>query len=396
MLSRAQMTTTQRHYGLDWLRIAAFAVLIVYHVAMVFAPWDWVIKTPHSYPALIAPMAAITPWRLALLFAVSGYASRKLFERSGGAVAFARARNVRLLVPLLFGMTVIVPPEMWVRAMERGYSAGLLHFWAFDYWANRPAWGQSFPSWEHLWFVAYLWFYTMVLAGVVAWIGAARLQRVFERVSGGDRILWVPMAGLIAAKVALMFVIPEHVGLTTDWLGHIENWPVFAFGFALGGSERLWAAVVRVQRPAAVVAVLSGVAAVLIELRYQGHDMPGHAMMAFDRASRVAMAWSMILLLFHLAETHWNRDHTWRATLSEAVFPFYLIHHPVIVLLAWWTLPWDLNPWVEFALLLSGTVAACLAFYLGGRRVGWLRPLIGLRAVAPAPRPIDSAGFRAA
>jgi len=52
---------TGRHYGLDWLRIAAFALLIVYHIAMVFSPWPWVIHTDYKFSALTAPMALLTP-----------------------------------------------------------------------------------------------------------------------------------------------------------------------------------------------------------------------------------------------------------------------------------------------------------------------------------------------
>ena len=94
----------------------------------------------------------------------------------------------------------------------------------------------------------------------------------------------------------------------------------------------------------------------------------------------------MILLLLHVAETYWNRDHKWRATLAEAVFPFYLIHHPVIVVLAWETLPLGLGPWAEFGLLFAGTATACVGFYLIGREIRWLRPLIGLRATAATAR----------
>jgi surface polysaccharide O-acyltransferase-like enzyme len=100
--------------------------------------------------------------------------------------------------------------------------------------------------------------------------------------------------------------------------------------------------------------------------------------MALDRASRIAMAWGMILTLFHVAETHWNRDHKWRKPLAEAVFPFYIVHHTAIVLIAWYTLPLGLGPFSEFALLLGGTLAACLAVYGLGGRIGWVRPLIGL------------------
>ncbi len=33
-----------RHYGMDWLRIGAFQLLILYHVGMAFGPWDYQVK----------------------------------------------------------------------------------------------------------------------------------------------------------------------------------------------------------------------------------------------------------------------------------------------------------------------------------------------------------------
>lgn len=376
---------------MDWLRIAAFALLILYHIAMVFAPWPWVIKTPHSYPALIAPMALLTPWRLPLLFAVSGYASRKLFDRSGGAPAFARARAARLLIPLAFGMAVIVPIEMWVRVAERGYPFGYLHFWAFDYLRFGTLNGIAFPSWEHLWFLAYLAAYTFLLTALLAWRGPqllAALDRLADWLCHEHRILWVPIAVLIVARLSLLFVVPEHQGLFSDWGGHSQYVPQFLFGFMLAGAPQLWPALARSWKPALLVAALAATPVLTIEINFPGAAVPSHEVMALDRAARAAMAWGMILALFHIAETWWNRDHRWRKTLAEAVFPFYIVHHPAIVLIAWVTMPLDLAPGVQFALLLGGTLATCLAVYLIGRRIGWLRPLIGLSpkpgAIAPA------------
>jgi hypothetical protein len=40
----------------------------------------------------------------------------------------------------------------------------------------------------------------------------------------------------------------------------------------------------------------------------------------------------------------------------------------------------------EFAILVPATIAGCWAFYLIGRDVNWLRPLIGLRAHTKAPK----------
>ncbi|RYE01982.1 MAG: acyltransferase [Sphingomonadales bacterium] len=377
----ASLRASQRHYGMDWLRIAAFALLIVYHVAMVFAPWDWVIHTPRSYAVLVPPMALLTPWRLPLLFAVSGYASRKLYDRSGGPGAFGGSRAKRLLVPLAFGMAAIVPLEMWVRVMETGYPHGYLHFWAWDYWRAGEFYGREFPSWEHLWFVAYLAAYSLFLAGALALGGArilAGLDRAMDWLATGGRLLWAPIGGLAAMRLALLFVVPERQGLFSDWAGHAQYLPLFLFGFALAGAPGLWPAIHRNWKPALAIAALAGVPVVATELIWPGSAVPPHAIMALDRACRVTMAWGMILTLFHVAETWWNRDHKWRKPLAEAVFPFYIVHHPAIVLIAWYTLPLDLGPVSEFALLLSGTLAACFTVYWIGGRVGWFRPLIGL------------------
>jgi glucan biosynthesis protein C len=380
----------QRHYGLDWLRIAAFALLIFYHIGMVFAPWDWVVKSAHVYPELIVPMAILTPWRLPLLFAVSGYASRKLFDKSGSIRDFVTSRNLRLGIPWAFAMLILVPPEMWVRVREHGYPFGIGHFWILDSWHRGLFYSIEFPSWEHLWFVVYLWAYTLVLAGLLWGVGVATIQRRFEWLADGRRIVWVPIASLALAKLSLMFFVPERQGLFSDWAGHAQYVPIFLFGFALGGSTLLWPAIHRMWRAALATVVVAGAIVVTVELQYQGHDVPPHGVMALDRSARLAMAWGAIVLLLHVAETYWNRDHRWRATLAEAVFPFYLVHHPVIVLLAWYTLPLGLGPWTEFGLLLVGTTGACLIFYLVGRELNWLRPLIGLRArpriVAPALR----------
>ncbi len=372
----------ERHYGLDWLRVAAFGLLILYHIGMVFGPWPWVIHSHHQYWQVIPPMALLSPWRLALLFAVSGYASRMLLCRSDGLGRFATSRSQRLLIPFAFGMAVLVPVEMYVQVVEHGYAGSYPRFWAADYWRIGEFFGETFPAYEHLWFVIYLWAYTMVLVAALR-MGGRTLDRVVARslvwLRHEHRLLWVPITLLSIAKLGMMFLIPEETGLLTDWTGHAFYLPMLIAGFVLAGAPSLWPVIARMWRPAALVAALTGIALVAIELAHQDH-MPSHLWAVVDRSFRNAMAWSMILLLFHAADRFLNRDHRWRATLGEAVFPFYLIHHGAIIVTAWFTLPLRLDPWAEFTVLLASTSAACVLFYLLGRAIGPLRPLIGLRA----------------
>ena len=126
--------TGVRHHGMDWLRIGAFGLLILYHIGMYFVPWGWHVKTAEPLDWVQLPMLATNSWRLALLFLVSGYASAALFAKLGGSGAFARSRSARLLIPLVFGLIVVIPVQPWIELVtQHGYAHGFAHFWLYDY-----------------------------------------------------------------------------------------------------------------------------------------------------------------------------------------------------------------------------------------------------------------------
>ncbi len=384
-------TASRRHYGLDWLRIAAFGILILYHIAMAFSPWHWVVTTGHAYRALIAPMAAVTPWRLGLLFAVSGYASATLVDRAVAPQAFATERSRRLLVPLTFGMLAIVPLEMWVRVLDGGYPHDYWRFWLVDGWRLGTFYGVEFPSWEHLWFLVYLWTYSMLLAAFVATDGAARrMDRIAAWLSRGTRLLWAPIALMTGVRLAALFVVPEGQGLLHDVAGHSQYLPLFALGFLIARRPLLWRSLHRHAASAMLLALIAGGIVVTVELQYPGDVVPPHLAMVANRAARSAMAWAMVVALFHLADRHLDREHRWRGTLGRAVFPAYIVHHPVIVLVTWFTLPLALDPWSEATLLLAATLAACIGAYVLARAVPTLGILLGV------PPAVAKGGSRAA
>ncbi len=63
-----------RRYDLDWLRIIAFGLLILYHSGMFYVTWGWHVKSVHAGPEAEWAMLLLNPWRLSLLFFISGVA----------------------------------------------------------------------------------------------------------------------------------------------------------------------------------------------------------------------------------------------------------------------------------------------------------------------------------
>lgn len=378
-----------RHYGLDWLRIAAFSLLILHHIGRAFAPGQWLVKLD-SIEWLNVPMLFVTPWRLALLFLIAGFASRALLTRTG-LCGFLRERAARLLIPLIAAMIVIIPPQSWISlVVNHDYPSNFGHFLTHDAFAFAPVSGVTLPGWEHLWFVAYLFAYTIVLCAGIALIPAAwqaRAGALIDRLLGGRKLLWLPLLYFVPVRVGIAFTLGESHGLFDDWLSDAMFLPCFLIGFALAGRGGFWPAVARSWRAALVVALAAYAMLLAIETSYpDGHPMP-HLWAAIDRAAMGAMMWAMLIPLLRLADTLLNRDHPWRARLSEAIFPFYIIHQTLIVVIAFALLPRGLSSGAEFAILLFGTVAGCWLFYRLGDLIPAIRPLIGLKARArPAPR----------
>jgi len=381
----------QRHYGMDWLRIGAFALLILYHIGMFFVPWDWHVKTAAPVDWARFPMLATNAWRLPLLFLVSGFASAAILRKDGRIGAFVRSRSARLMIPTIFAMAVIIPPQPWVELQfKHGYAASYWHFWTADYFRFAAIDGIVVPTWQHLWFVVYLWVYTLALALLLALIPAparAWLSRAADRMLGGIAVLLVPIALLLLHLWLSWPGEPHTHALVDDWQMHRVYFATFLFGLLLAHGERVWAGIRRWWWLGAVLAV-PGYGVVVWAILPE----PDHRE-AFEVA-RIFQGWGTIVALLGVADRWWNRDHRLRPMLTEGVFPFYIIHQTIIVVLGWYLLRLALPAGAEFAILLAATVAGCWLFYDLGRRIAPLRPLIGLRMRRPAkgPEPASTSG----
>jgi hypothetical protein len=290
-----------------------------------------------------------------------------------------QSRCSRLLVPLLAGMALWVAPQAWVDVrVNHGYGAGFGHFWLADYFRFDSGLGIVLPTWNHLWFVAYLWVYSVLLAPVAAFPAVRRrAQPLFDRLFGGWRLLLVPTLWLAGARILLADRFPENHSVAGDWYAHAVYGFAFVFGAGLARSS-LWPLFARWWKPAACAALAGWAVAAAVNQSLPDDAVLPAWQLAAVRAARAVQAWGAIVALLGAAQSFANRDHPWRATLNEAVFPAYIAHQTVIVAVMYALLPLGLHPLAEFAVLLAATAAGCLLFWQLGRAVPLLGPLAGL------------------
>jgi hypothetical protein len=102
--------------------------------------------------------------------------------------------------------------------------------------------------------------------------------------------------------------------------------------------------------------------------------------------------WTAIVAALGFAARHVTRDSRLLRTLTVGVFPFYIVHQTIIVVVGHQLKALRLPVAAEAALLIAATAAGCWLTFEMARRIGVLRPLFGL---GPNP-PLQGRGSAAA
>jgi len=113
-------TQSIRLYFVDWLRVLAMVEIFFFHNARFYDVFtDWHVKNSSTSigPSLL--IGFMNEWLMPLFFLIAGvgvFLSLKFRQ----PVQFIRERSLRLLVPLVFGMVVIVAPQAYFEAVNHG------------------------------------------------------------------------------------------------------------------------------------------------------------------------------------------------------------------------------------------------------------------------------------
>lgn len=391
------MPTATRRHDIDALRAIAFSFLILYHLAMLYVyDWGWHLKSSYTTEALQLPMLFINRWRMDLIFLISGIATAFLMRRLGTG-EFVKRRLWRLLLPLLFGIAVVVPVQPYCQGVANGLvEPGFLQFVARYYtgyaWPPKAfdGWQYGF-TWNHLWYLVYLLFYTLIIAAIrplLASRGGERLRTLFVQL-GGWRLLVYPVAPLVFFTLALQWKFPSTHDLIHDWYYHTIYFTMFLYGWWLASSDAIWAELARLRK-ASLAGALAVFAVYYAFVRTQG-DNPPFALACTIWVLRNVYIWLALCAILGWGHALLNRPMRWLPFATEAVYPWYILHQSLIVLLAYWLVPLKVGAVAEPLLMLAGTVGGCWLLHVGViRRVAWLRPCFGLKQ-ASRSRPLAAA-----
>ena len=372
---------TGRRYDLDWVRVGAFALLILYHVGMFYVTWGWHVKSDHLSRLAEPVMSLLNPWRLALLFFISGVAIRFASDKQSIA-GFGLDKLRRLLPPIVVGMQLIVPPQTYFEL--RFKEAMPPDVWPFyrSYLDLTQVYPMITPTWNHLWYVVYMLVYSLLLAPLLPLL--RRLATVLEPFmarltrSGAVWVVFVPLLPFLFYQLALAPHFPTTHALFDDWANHANSLTILLVGYFAAKSDGFWKAVDRALPVAAAIA--GGLAICVLFIRANRGMLAGIDMRDIYGLLRVVYAWTAILTILGFAQRYLNRESRALGYLSEAVFPYYILHQTIIVVVAFQFIGSNISLGYELAAILLATFGGCALLHeFVIRRSRFLRPLFGLK-----------------
>lgn len=380
------METKERQHDIDWLRVIAFYILIFFHVGMVFVPWEFHLKNSQTVEWFETWMAFLHQWRLPLLFMISGIVLYHSMGKRIGKKYFGE-RSKRLLIPLIFGMFVIVPPQIYYDRLFHGFQfANYWEFWktVFNF-VPYPLGGSL--SWHHLWYVLYIFVYSLIAYPLFKYLRNEKSFNLRNKIGLFVKTRPNSIYLLIMPMTVFYFTLaqkyPETHGLIDDWYLHSISFTLFIVGFSISAINGFWEVLVAKRKQSLILALFPALTLMLFvwgptfTIVNEEADWFIYVYGLF----KMVMIPSLLFAILGYGKVYLNKPGKLLTYANESVYPLYILHQSVELIFAYYIIQLDLGVLPKFVLLVAATFGISLLIYeLLIKRFNLTRLLFGMKS----------------
>jgi glucan biosynthesis protein C len=368
-----------RQYYIDWLRAMAMFLLVFFHSARLFNEDPWHLKNAVESEGITIFTRVLDIWQMPIFFLLAGTAAWfSLGRRSPWQ--FTRERLSRILVPLIFGILVIVPPQVYLERIYDGDFVGSFFAWyphTFQGTYSTESAASGNLSFHHLWFLAYLFVFSLLLLPLFWYLRREDKKPLISGIAGflsRPGTIYLPAVPLIVYNVFLMPIYGMgNQNLYNDWRNFLFYITVFFFGFLMVSDSRITQVIRRNLYVSLAAAVLVIIVIYLMEVD----------VLATTQSLLLALyaldCWLFLLAFLAIGMRWLNFTNALHRYANDAVLPVYILHHMLIIIIGFYVIQWDMPLVAKYFFVVVTVFAGSLAIYEVVRRINVTRFLFGIK-----------------
>lgn len=372
----------QRRHDLDWLRLIAIVVLLFFHTGMWFNTWGWHVKNEETTSALNYWMVWSHFWRMPLLLFISG-AGTYLALRKRTPKQFAVERIKRLYIPLVFGMFVIVPPQIFYEHIGE-YSSYLDFYKTVFEFVPYP--NGSF-SWHHLWFILYLLIYSLLLLPFLKFLRSEKSfsfkEKSFRILGTPGGMLFVPVLVIMITQFILRPYFPEETHDLTDLAFFVLYMIFFFFGMLCYSDEKIWKSIEVNRKYFLFTTIVMLLPFYTLYFHLRGLlllPMTNESVELIFDVIGVVVGWFTVITIIAYGQQYLNRSYKWLSVFNEGLYPFYILHQTMIIVIGYYVCQLEWSIAGKYWTIILLTLIACIGMYiLFIRPFNLMRLLFGMK-----------------
>jgi len=297
---------------------------------------------------------------------------------------YIQERTLRLLIPLIFGMFVIVVPQAYFQAISHGEQLG-----GYNFFQIYGLYLQTLPDleWFHLWFLFDL-FIISIITIPIFFTRSGSGKSVISRIATAVNKPWaLIMLFVFSITIVDIFLYPAGFWGNRNGGFNIVTYLLFyTFGYLIFANPRIMEAFKRlrwIMLGTAIIACLFTFTVFIDELADPTKYF-GSTIFAIASFAQALNTWGWLLAILGFGSRFLNRDNRFLSYANEAVLPFYILHQTIIISIGFYVVQWNTGIGLKY-LIISTTsfIVIMLIYEFLVRRINVLRFLFGMRLVRP-------------
>lgn len=373
--------TVDRLYYLDWLRVIAALMVFCFHAAMIFVSWDWHIKDSQTSFIMDTFVRFIHLWIMPLFFLLAGAGTwGSLRYRTGRRYLGERFR--RLIIPLLFGTLFIIPPQVYVERLSHSeFNGSFLQFYSHFFNGVYP---EGNFTWNHLWFLLYLFVISMIALPIMK-KARTDISLILESINFNPWIIFLPIMPIFIIEATFRHTWPSYL-YPTDMILFLL---FFIYGYLIASENKVRQAIVHYAIPALLFGLISFGVIVVMYLTKK-IPAPGSTWgYVIFKVCWSSTAWLWIVGIVGLGIKYLNYNNRFLRHANEAVLPFYILHHTVILIIGYYAVHWSINLFIKYIVIVTISFIATTIAYLLIRQSDLFRVVFGLKITSKANKSLE-------